>query len=96
MTEKENTSLHTFQTVSDLCKIGDYRYQAGLTPKLDVLEGDFNQNIINEIVLWKVNRHTLIAPETLVLLNKIKKLVVFMPFLQTIHHLLQRVTLRIR
>ena len=50
-----------------------YKYQKELTPKLDVLEADFNQEIINEIVLWKVNRYALIDEETLRLLNKIKK-----------------------
>lgn len=53
--------------------IEDYSYQTLLTPKLDDLEGNFNQDIINQIVLWKVNRYALIEPETLKLLNKVKK-----------------------
>jgi len=30
-----------------------------LTIKLDKLNSDFNQEIINEIVLWKVDRYSL-------------------------------------
>lgn len=37
-----------------------YKYQEELTPKLDELEADFNQEIINEIALWKVNRYVLL------------------------------------
>ena len=50
-----------------------YKYQEELTPKLDELEADFNQEIINEIALWKVNRYVLMQEDTLELLNKIKK-----------------------
>ena len=69
---KEN--LVTIHTVSEIdYRIEDYSYQNLLTPKLDGLDSDFDQNIINEIVLWKVNRYALIKPETLELLNQIKK-----------------------
>lgn len=50
-----------------------YNYQTELTTKLDRLDTDFNQNIINEIVLWKVNRYAAIDSETLNLINQIKK-----------------------
>ncbi len=50
-----------------------FDYQEALTAKLDDMEGDFNENIINEIVLWKVNRAPQLQPETLALLNKIDK-----------------------
>ncbi len=50
----------------------DYKYQEELTKKLDNINSDFNQEIINEIVLWKVNRYTLISQETLNFLNEIK------------------------
>lgn len=66
--------LKTIDTVPEVdCKIEDYTYQSLLTPKLDDLYGEFDQNIINEIVLWKVNRYGLIEPETLDMLNQIKK-----------------------
>lgn len=50
-----------------------YSYQSDLTSKLDKLDTDFNQDIINEIVLWKVNRYALVDNETLKLVNQIKK-----------------------
>jgi len=50
-----------------------YNYQSDLTSKLDKLDTDFNQEIINEIVLWKVNRHAAVDNETLNLINQIKK-----------------------
>lgn len=50
-----------------------YNFQPKLTAKLDVLSSDFDQDIINQIVLWKVNRYSEIDVETLSLLNTIKK-----------------------
>ena len=50
-----------------------YNYQTNLTAKLDELEGPFDQAIINEIILWKVNRHAGIDTETINLINQIKK-----------------------
>ena len=50
-----------------------YNYQSDLTSKLDKLDTDFNQEIINEIVLWKVNRYAAVDNETLNLINQIKK-----------------------
>jgi hypothetical protein len=52
---------------SDLAEFLDcYRYQPDLTRRLDVLgSAPFDQTIINEIVLWKVNRYAPLAPEAL-------------------------------
>ena len=50
----------------------EYNYQLELTKKLDKLTGDFDQNTINEIVLWKVNRYSLLEPSTMDLINTIK------------------------
>lgn len=50
-----------------------YSYQTELTAKLDNLDTNFDQKIINEIVLWKVNRYANIENETLELINRIKK-----------------------
>lgn len=48
----------------------DYDYQPLLTPKLDQAHTQtFTQELINEIVLWKVNRYAYINAETLELLN---------------------------
>lgn len=51
----------------------EYNYQNELTVKLDNLNSDFDQNIINEIVLWKVNRYALLDTATLNLINQINK-----------------------
>ncbi len=49
-----------------------YGYQAILTPKLDNLNETFTQEIINEIVLWKVNRYVRLSDDILLSLNSIK------------------------
>ena len=58
---------------ADDIKNSVYNYQTSLTSKLDKLDTEFNQDIINEIVLWKVNRYAAIDNETLNLINQIKK-----------------------
>lgn len=50
-----------------------YDFQAKLTHILDSISSEFNQEIINQIVLWKVNRYVDIEDETFSLLNTIKK-----------------------
>lgn len=50
-----------------------YSYQNELTAKLDGLDTDFDQETINEIVLWKVNRYAAIDNDTLNLINQINK-----------------------
>lgn len=50
-----------------------YNFQEILTPILDKLEGDFSQDIINQIVLWKVNRYASIDDATMKKLNKLSK-----------------------
>ncbi len=58
---------------ADDIKNSVYNYQSDLTSKLDKLDTDFSQDIINEIVLWKVNRYAAVDNETLNLINQIKK-----------------------
>ena len=50
-----------------------FKYQEQLTNKLDSNTTDFDQNILNEIVLWKVNRYASFDDETIALINSIKK-----------------------
>ena len=50
-----------------------FNYQEDLTDKLDDYKVDFNQDVINEIVLWKVNRFALLDENTLGCLNRISK-----------------------
>ena len=51
--------------------ISAFKYQVELTKKLDSLNSDFNQEILNEIILWKVNRFAKFDSETINLLNKL-------------------------
>jgi hypothetical protein len=56
-------------TIADFLK--DYRYQPNLTPKLDQLPETrpIDQNVINQIVLWKVNRYVSLEKDALDALN---------------------------
>lgn len=49
----------------------NFNYQPELTQKLDSLESDFNQNILNEIILWKVNRYANFEDDTIRAINNI-------------------------
>jgi len=50
----------------------DYSYQPELTGRLDALDSQpFTQAVINEIVLWKVNRYVALSPATMEALNGI-------------------------
>ncbi len=51
----------------------DYRYQKHLTKHLDSYRSDFDQEVLNEIILWKVNRYANFNHELLEKLNKIDK-----------------------
>lgn len=63
------------KTINDICKQDEagflerFDYQGNLTKKLDHTTGDFDQDIINEILLWKVNRYAQIKPNTEDLIN---------------------------
>ena len=49
-----------------------YRYQPVLTSKLDAIGAvAFDQKIVNEIVLWKVNRYAPLSDEAFLALNSI-------------------------
>ena len=49
-----------------------FKYQIGLTEKLDSSKLNFDQNILNEIVLWKVNRYANFPESIIKSLNKIE------------------------
>lgn len=68
--------LSSFKTINDEgFKVEkedeEFNYHELLTPRLDKLEGDFDQSTINQIVLWKVNRYANVDKETLDLLNEL-------------------------
>ena len=50
-----------------------YDYLPQITPMLDSYDGDFDQVIVNKIVLWKVNRYPIINDAILEEINGIKK-----------------------
>jgi thermostable 8-oxoguanine DNA glycosylase len=69
-----NTISKLNPSTEDLLKLMlDYKYQPTLTEKLDNSTSDFDQELINEIVLWKTNRYAEVCPETLKLINKIDR-----------------------
>ena len=64
-------TLNEIEITEEHLKLKKYNYQPKLTAKLDELNKDFDQEIINQIVLWKVNRFTEIDNKTLILINSI-------------------------
>ncbi|MBV6641041.1 MAG: hypothetical protein KI791_09990 [Cyclobacteriaceae bacterium] len=77
---KEGSSVKTISSgtlASDLnSALDEYKYQPELTKKLDKFDGEFDENVINEIALWKVNRYYRIPEELLFQLNQLQG---FMP-----------------
>ncbi len=51
----------------------EFKYQESLTNKLDTNDDDFDQNRLNEIVLWKVNRYAEFDNDLIKLINSIDK-----------------------
>ncbi len=66
-------TINEVEITEEHLKNEKYNYQPILTKKLDSISSDFDQEIINQIVLWKVNRYAEIDNETLSLLNSINK-----------------------
>ena len=56
---------------SIVSKYDVFEFQPDLTVKLDAVAGPFNQEIINEIVLWKINRYAKLKEHSLSLLNRV-------------------------
>ena len=50
-----------------------YNYQEKLTDFLDNYDDDFSQELIDKIILWKINRYAFVPKETLNKINKIKR-----------------------
>ena len=50
----------------------DFDYQESLTVRLDKVRTDFDQSIINEIVLWKINRYAGLDDDLIRKLNLIR------------------------
>ncbi len=54
--------------------LDDYKYQKNLTHRLDCVTGEFTQGLVNEIVLWKLNRFAELTPRLLDKINSLSKL----------------------
>lgn len=65
-------TIHDIKSDEDINSIS-FNYQKELTEKLDSLYRPFDQSVLNEIVLWKVNRYAEINTDTIALLNTIDK-----------------------
>lgn len=66
-------TINEIEITEEHLKNEKYNFQPELTKKLDEISSDFDQEIINQIVLWKVNRYAEMDNETFLLLNSIKK-----------------------
>ncbi len=69
-------TIETIATTGNLASDPQFRaskYQEKLTPKLDDFNSDFDQPILNEIVLWKVNRYAEFDEALIQKLNQIKR-----------------------
>jgi len=53
--------------------LDDFKYQKELTKKLDHHDGEFDQSLLNEILLWKVNRYALADDKCIALMNQISR-----------------------
>lgn len=71
MTDKNYSKIRSVNSKTQLVSIDKFEYQGNLTKKLDSLSGDFDEIVLNQIVLWKVNRYPLICDSTISVLNKI-------------------------
>jgi len=74
MIDKKTTkAIKRIETKGDLCPEDfKYDYNPALTKVLDSINEDFDQEIINMIALWKVNRYPYIPDDVMAALNKIR------------------------
>lgn len=74
-----SVSSDEYSTISDYEKdamvfLSNYNYQPNLTAKLDNLEQiAFDQTLLNEIILWKVNRYATISEDLLQGIDSLNK-----------------------
>ncbi|MFL1897258.1 hypothetical protein ACJRPK_16260 [Aquimarina sp. 2-A2] len=65
--------IHDLNPSTDELLNLEYNFQPELTKKLDNVKSEFNLELINEIVLWKINRYAKLDNEILNLINKIDR-----------------------
>ena len=80
MKEKKTTkAINKIKTKDEICQDDfNYDYNPHLTKDLDRIKDDFDQQIINMIALWKVNRYPYIPEDILAALNEIRNDTVIM------------------
>ena len=66
-------TINDIEITEEHIKNEKYNFQPELTEKLDLISSDFDQEIVNQIVLWKVNRYAEIDNETLSLIITIDR-----------------------
>lgn len=66
-------TINDIEITEEHLKNEKYNFQPELTERLDLISSDFDQEIVNQIVLWKVNRYAEIDNETLSLINTIDR-----------------------
>lgn len=71
-------TIHEVEITNEHLRNEKYNFQPKLTEELDAISTDFDQEIINQIVLWKINRYAEIDNYTFSLLNSINKEVTFL------------------
>lgn len=70
---KKTTGIKAIENKRELCdKDFNYDYNIDITNKLDNINSDFNEKIINEITLWKLDRYPRLTVELIKRLNNIK------------------------
>ena len=67
----------------------NYNYQPYLTNRLENTRDDFNQEILNEIVLWKVNRYAHFENDLIAEINQIDSDAIFIDY-NLIRHIFNR------
>jgi len=67
--------LHNLSNLTEACNQADteYNYQPHLTKKLDSHSGEFSEQTLLEIALWKTNRYPTISQDLLDDINNLRK-----------------------
>lgn len=74
MENDEIKNIKNLENIQDLLnELPEFKYQKGLTDKLDNKKDDFTYETILEIVLWKTNRFPEIDNDLIAKINKLRK-----------------------
>ena len=74
MGNNEIKNIKSLENTQDLLReLPDFKYQKGLTDKLDNIKDDFTYETMLEIVLWKTNRFPEIDDDLIIKINQLRK-----------------------